>query len=94
MDSGAEAEYKAEIAKLREKLCQCDNERMAFQKDAGLLRNENKTLREWVGKLLTYTGLSIEDIKPVGEQDKRRGEVLDAVLGLARAIGGERECSG
>lgn len=94
MDSGAEAEYKAEIAKLRERLRQCDNERMAFQKDTGLLRNENKTLREWVGKLLTYTGLSIEDIKLVCEQDKRRGEILDAVLGLARAIGGEQQCSG
>lgn len=66
MDSGAEAEYKAEIAKLREKLCQCDNERMAFQKDAGLLRNENKTLREWVGKLLTYTGLSIDECIRMG----------------------------
>ena len=82
----------AKIAELREKLCQYDNELTAFQKDAGLLRQENKTLREWVGKLLTYTGLSIEDIKAVCEQDKRRGEVLDAVLGLARAIGGEREC--
>lgn len=82
----------AKIAELREKLCQYDKELTAFQKDAGLLRQENKTLREWVGKLLTYTGLSIEDIKAVCEQDKRRGEVLDAVLGLARAIGGEREC--
>ena len=36
----------------------------------------------------------IEDIKLVCEQDKRRGEILDAVLGLARAIGGEQQCSG
>lgn len=92
MSNNPTSDCETEISELRERLRQCDSERVALKQDASMLARENKTLREWVGNLLTYTGLQLEDIKAVCEQDKQRGEALTAVLGLARAIGGEREC--
>ena len=44
------------------------------------LETENRTLKEWVNRLLEYTELPLRDIQVVCEQDKANGKAIAEYL--------------
>lgn len=83
-----EAQYRKQVNELKSQITATQCENRDLREKCLQLETENASLKDWVDRLLSYTELSLEDIKTVCEQDKQRGAAIGMFLQLSQVVAG------
>ena len=81
-----EERYRKEIAHLEDYVKAQKHQLVSYEDRIQKLEYENHQQKEWIGRLLQYTELSLDDIKKACEKDKEIASLVKSI-NLFQGIG-------